>query len=116
MRRLSFTWFGHATFMFHTPGGKRILVDPWLTGNPVCPVPLRHITELDLILLTHGHHDHAADVIVLARSTAARVIAPYELSVWLERKGVRSVTSMNQGGSLNVLGLSVTMVTALHSS
>ena len=116
MPPLSFTWFGHATFLFRSPGGKRILVDPWLMTNPACPEASKRIDGLDLMLLTHGHGDHTADAVAVARATGARVIAPYELAVWLQRKGLQSVTGMNHGGTIEAAGLSITMVPALHSS
>jgi len=116
MRSLSFTWLGHATFLFTSPSGKRILVDPWLATNPSCPESSKKVTELDLLLVTHGHDDHTADVVPVARATNAHVVAPYELAVWLQRKGLQNVTGMNPGGTVSVLGLSVTMVPAHHSS
>lgn len=116
MQRLSFTWLGHATFLFRSPGGKQLLVDPWLSGNPACPDNARSIRALDLMLLTHGHADHAADAVAVARSTGAHVIAPYELALWLQRKGLQSVTGMNHGGTIVVSGLSISMVPAFHSS
>ncbi len=113
---LSFTWLGHATFLFRSPEGKRIIVDPWLATNPACPESARKIGELDLMLLTHGHDDHIGDAVNVARETGARVVAPYELSVWLQRKGLQHVTGMNPGGTLSLLGMSITMVPACHSS
>lgn len=116
MQALSFTWLGHATFLFRSPGGKRILIDPWVATNPACPEAAKKIGDLDLILVTHGHSDHAGDAVSLGRSSGARLVAPYELSVWLQGKGLQNVTGMNPGGTLAALGLSVTMVPALHSS
>ena len=113
---LSFTWLGHATFLFRSPGNKLILIDPWLETNPSTPDAAKKIRELDLLLLTHGHADHTGDAIAVARATRARVVAPYELSIWLERKGLQTVTGMNPGGTLSALGLSITMVAAVHSS
>jgi L-ascorbate metabolism protein UlaG (beta-lactamase superfamily) len=113
---LSFTWLGHGTFLFRSPGGRRIVVDPWLTTNPACPESARKIGELDLMLLTHGHDDHTGDAVRVARETGARVVAPYELSVWLQQKGLQNITGMNPGGTLSALGLSITMVPACHSS
>jgi L-ascorbate metabolism protein UlaG (beta-lactamase superfamily) len=113
---LAFTWLGHGTFRFRSPEGKRIIVDPWLTTNPACPESARKIGELDLMLLTHGHDDHIGDAVKVARETGARVVAPYELSVWLQQKGLQNVTGMNPGGTLSVLGMSITMVPACHSS
>jgi L-ascorbate metabolism protein UlaG (beta-lactamase superfamily) len=116
MPSLSFTWLGHGTFLFTSPGRKRILIDPWVTGNPACPDHAKNLGELDLILITHGHADHTGDAVSIGRSTGARIVAPYELSVWLQRKGLQSVTGMNPGGTFSVFGMSATMVPAVHSS
>jgi L-ascorbate metabolism protein UlaG (beta-lactamase superfamily) len=116
MASFSFTWLGHATFLFQSPGGKRIVLDPWMTGNPSSPESAKKLGELDLILVTHGHSDHVGDAVPLARSSGAHVVAPYELSVWLQGKGLKNVTGMNPGGTLQLLGLSITMVPAVHSS
>jgi L-ascorbate metabolism protein UlaG (beta-lactamase superfamily) len=113
---LAFTWLGHATFLFRSPLGRRILVDPWLTSNPACPESARRVGQLDLILVTHGHEDHAGDAVTVGRATGARVIAPYELSVWFQEKGLQNVTGMNPGGTVSAFGLSITMVPAIHSS
>ena len=114
--RFSFTFFGHSTFLFQTARGTRVIVDPWLETNPMCPGPLKRVRELDLMLLTHGHRDHTADAVSLGRATGAHVIAPYELSRWLEEKGLKRVSAMNVGGTLSLRGLSITMVPAVHSS
>jgi L-ascorbate metabolism protein UlaG (beta-lactamase superfamily) len=116
MSSLSFTWLGHATFLFRSPAGTRILLDPWLATNPSCPESAKKIDQLDLLLLTHGHDDHTADAIAVGRATLARIVAPYELALWLGQKGLQNVTAMNPGGTLSALGLSITMVPAVHSS
>ena len=116
MSTLSFTWLGHATFRMTSPAGKRLLFDPWITTNPACPESAKKVGTVDLMLLTHGHDDHTGDAVRIARETGARVIAPYELSVWLEQKGLQNVTGMNPGGTLAALGMSITMVPAQHSS
>jgi L-ascorbate metabolism protein UlaG (beta-lactamase superfamily) len=116
MRTLSYTWLGHGTFLFDSPGGKRLIVDPWLETNPSCPPEAKKIAALDLMLLTHGHEDHTSDAVAVARATGAHVVAPYELSLWMQHKGIQRVTGMNPGGTLSMLGLSITMVPALHTS
>ncbi len=116
MKKLSFTWLGHATFRMTSPDGKRIVFDPWLTTNPACPAEAKKIDQADLLLLTHGHDDHSGDAVKVARDTGAHVVAPYELSVWLQQKGLQNITGMNPGGTLEMLGLSITMVPAVHSS
>jgi len=114
--RFSFTFLGHSTFLFGTTTGKRVIVDPWLETNPSCPDSFKRVRELDLMLLTHGHRDHTADAVALARATGAQAIAPYELAQWLEEKGLKRVFAMNIGGTRSILGLSITMVPAVHSS
>jgi L-ascorbate metabolism protein UlaG (beta-lactamase superfamily) len=116
MQKFSFEWLGHATFVFRTPGGKRVLLDPWLTGNPATPKAVRKPADVDLMLITHGHGDHTGDAVSIGRSTAAQVVAPYELSVWLQQKGLKNVTGMNPGGTLHLMGLSISVVPAQHSS
>jgi L-ascorbate metabolism protein UlaG (beta-lactamase superfamily) len=116
MSSLSITWLGHATFLLRSPGGKRILLDPWVIGNPTSPESAKKLGELDLMLITHGHHDHTADAVSIGRSSGAHVVAPHEVSVWLGQKGLQHITGMNPGGTLKVLGLSITMVPAMHSS
>jgi L-ascorbate metabolism protein UlaG (beta-lactamase superfamily) len=116
MAALSFTWLGHSTFLLQSPGGKRILFDPWVTGNPKSPESAKHLGAIDLILVTHGHGDHTGDAVAIGRSSGAQVVAPYEVSVWLQSKGLQKVTGMNPGGTLHALGLSITMVPAMHSS
>jgi len=113
---LSFLWLGHSTFLFTTPGGKRLIVDPWVATNPACPESAKRVGALDLMLLTHGHGDHTADAVTLGRSSGAHVVAPYELSVWLQKKGLQKVTGCNPGGTLDMMGLKITMVPAVHSS
>jgi L-ascorbate metabolism protein UlaG (beta-lactamase superfamily) len=114
--RLSITWFGHSTFLITTPGGQRIVTDPWLEGNPLSPPGMKRIAEADLILVSHGHSDHTGDVVSVARSTGAPVVAVYELALWLERKGLTNVQGMGIGGTLAIAGVQVTMVPAVHTS
>src|SRR5215831_5102510 len=116
MSTFSYTWLGHATFLVTTPGGKRVLFDPWITGNPKSPDSAKKLGHLDLILVTHGHGDHTGDVIPVARESGAQVVAPFELSLYFQKKGLQNVTGMNPGGTMQALGLSVTMVQAFHSS
>ena len=115
-QKLSITWYGHSTFVITTPGGKRIVTDPWLEHNPMCPPGMKKITKADLVLLSHGHADHSSDVASVSRATGAPVVAVYELALWLERKGLQNIQGMGIGGTLPVVGLEVTMVPAVHTS
>ena len=85
---LSITWFGHSTFVLTTPGGKRVVFDPWLTGNPKAPAGAK-IDKADVICLTHGHSDHSGDVVAVARGTGALLVAVYELANWFRGKGLK---------------------------
>jgi L-ascorbate metabolism protein UlaG (beta-lactamase superfamily) len=115
-QKLSITWYGHSTFVIITPGGKRIVTDPWLEGNPKCPPAMKKITAADVILVSHGHSDHTGDLVAVSRATKAPVVAVYELAQWFELKGLTNLQGMNIGGTIAVAGLSVTMVPAIHSS
>jgi len=115
MAGLSITWFGHSTFVLVSPGGKRIVFDPWLEGNPKAPAGAK-IDKADVICVSHGHSDHTTDVVPIARATGATVVAIYELATWFQGKGLKDVVGMNMGGTADVKGLKISMTPALHSS
>src|ERR1044072_876529 len=116
LKKLSITWYGHSTFVITTPGGKRIVTDPFLEGNPMCPANMKKITAADVILVSHGHSDHTSDVPAVSRATSAPIVAIYELALWFERKGLVNTQGMSIGGTINVDGLSISMVPAIHST
>lgn len=115
MGSLAITWLGHASFILRTPGDRTLLFDPWYTSNPSCPQHLRP-TRADLVLVSHGHHDHIGDAAAIARATNATVVGIAELTAYLETKGVQRVEGMNKGGTLTLYGLRITMTDAVHSS
>ena len=116
MSTLAITWLGHSTFLLRTPGGRRVLLDPWLTGNPSCPEPLKKPGPVDLIVVSHGHFDHMDDLVRVARESGAPVVGIFELCDWLGRKGIQATSPMNKGGSQEIAGLRITMTDARHSS
>jgi L-ascorbate metabolism protein UlaG (beta-lactamase superfamily) len=109
------TWLGHGTFQLRFPTGEVVLIDPWLNGNP--SYPKNHtLDRLDVMLITHGHFDHVADAVELARKFQPQVIANYEICTWLASKGVENTCGMNKGGGQSAGPMRVTMTHALHSS
>ncbi|WP_121064404.1 metal-dependent hydrolase [Chachezhania antarctica] len=110
-------WLGHGSFRLET-GDKVLLIDPWLTGNPVMPED-RHDEATDgvtMILLTHAHFDHVADVLPLAKKYSVPVIGQFDLmSHWGEAEGIETI-GMNKGGTVDLGDVTVSMVKAEHSS
>jgi L-ascorbate metabolism protein UlaG (beta-lactamase superfamily) len=111
---------GHATFRFESPARKIVVVDPWISGNPTCPIEFRNAqkwSDVDLILLTHGHFDHTAGLDeILSVNGKAIIVANYELALVLMSQGKSNVWPINTGGSLTVDGIRVSAVNAAHSS
>ncbi|HLH71049.1 MAG TPA: metal-dependent hydrolase [Candidatus Dormibacteraeota bacterium] len=116
--QVSFTWLGHGTWKVRTAGGKDLLVDGWVASNPVTPEHLKRIDRLDLMVLTHGHFDHVSDVVEIVRATHPRVLCQMEVGNWLTKQGVPQevVLGFNKGGTVEVDGITFTMVHAEHSS
>ncbi|MDI3298618.1 MAG: metal-dependent hydrolase [Bacillota bacterium] len=115
MGELEITWLGHAAVFVRTPGGRRLLIDPWLEGNPACPEAYRGWREADLVLVTHGHFDHLGDAVRLGRESGAPVVAIHEVATYLGGQGLGNVIGMNKGGTVEAAGLRVTMIPAEHS-
>jgi L-ascorbate metabolism protein UlaG (beta-lactamase superfamily) len=113
------TWLGHSAFRVESPGGKRIYVDPFLTGNPKTPDGEQEPERCDLILLTHGHGDHLGDTVAIHQRFECPVVAQVELRGWLTGHGVAddgAAHSINKGGTIEVEGVKVTLTHANHSS
>ncbi len=109
------TWLGHSTFRIETPGGKTIIIDPWVMNNPACPDEQKQIRKIDVMLCTHGHGDHIGDGVALAKQHDPTVVGVYELAMWMQKKGAKQIAPMNKGGSQTVSDIRVTMVHADHS-
>jgi len=72
---IKLTWLGHATFRISTPGGKTVLIDPWVMGNPMCPEKDKEVKNLDVMPCTHGHFDHIGDAVEIAKKHNPTVVA-----------------------------------------
>jgi L-ascorbate metabolism protein UlaG (beta-lactamase superfamily) len=112
---IKITWLGHATFRIESPGGKTIIIDPWVMGNPMCPEDQKSFEKIDVMLCTHGHGDHIGDAVALAKKHNPIVVGVYELCLWMQKKGAKQIAPMNKGGSQTVGDIRVTMVHADHS-
>lgn len=121
MRIESAQYAGHSAVLLHgTHQGKgiTIAIDPWLKGNPLCPEPLKSPERVNLIVLSHGHADHASDAVRLAQQYDAKIAATFELASLLAREGVPQdrLIFMNKGGSVQIWETTVTLTHAFHSS
>lgn len=110
------TWLGHSCFAIRT-GKFDVLVDPFLEDSPTAPVKAADV-KADFVLLTHGHFDHVADAVAIAKRTEAIVVANFEIGEWLKKQGIaeEKIVAMNTGGSVELPFGSVKMTIAHHSS
>ncbi len=113
------TWYGHATWLMTTPAGTRILIDPWIEGNPACPYTLDDIRDIDYVCVTHGHSDHLGNAIEICKSTGAILITLPEIATYCARYGVPydpTGAVIHTGGSTRQGDVVYRAVYALHSS
>jgi L-ascorbate metabolism protein UlaG (beta-lactamase superfamily) len=114
---MKITWLGHAGFRIEI-AGEVLLVDPWLTGNPVFPAENRAqaIEGASHVLVSHGHSDHSSDAVELAKELKIPAVGTYDLmSFWEGRHGIATV-GFNKGGTVMLGDVAVTLVNAVHSS
>jgi len=117
-------WFGQAAFKITSPGGKVILIDPFITRNPKTPDELKDLSKLgqvDLILVTHGHGDHVGDTAKIAEMTGAKVAMNADMGQTFRTLGIvpgEQLIRFNKSGPIRPLGegITITMVRAEHSS
>jgi L-ascorbate metabolism protein UlaG (beta-lactamase superfamily) len=109
------TWHGHGTFTLEFDGTV-VVVDPFFAGN--CPVAKTAAADVaaEFILQTHGHFDHIADTVPLAKRTGALVITNFEICNWLNAQGLENTWALNTGGGYTFPFGRVKMTRALHSS
>ncbi|MGI6452233.1 MAG: metal-dependent hydrolase [Syntrophomonadaceae bacterium] len=108
-------WLGHAAFEITSEANKKIYIDPWIEGNPACPVTISDLPRPDLVLITHDHFDHLGSAVALLEKGGKAAGQP-ELVAKLEGISPESLIRMNTGGTVTVDGIKIAMVHAFHSS
>jgi L-ascorbate metabolism protein UlaG (beta-lactamase superfamily) len=110
---MEITWLGHSAIRIK--GSRIVYIDPFLTGNPAASTTPDKIQEADVIIVTHYHGDHLGDAFALAKKTGATLVGIHEVAVDAQAQGI-SAEGMNIGGTVEVNGIKVHMVQALHSA
>lgn len=111
---MKYTYYGQSCFLLETSSAK-LLFDPFISGNPLAKhIKVEEIVA-DYILVSHGHGDHVADLVDIAKRTNAKVICMPEIAGWLQKQGVTNIHDMNIGKFKFDFG-TVRMVSATHSS
>ena len=112
---MKLTFYGHGTHLIEA-GGKKILFDPFFSGNPSAKGVDLDSIQADYIFVTHGHGDHTSDLVSMARKTGALCVASAEIAGWLGKNGIEKVHGMNHGGFIPFDFGKVKGVNAVHSS
>jgi L-ascorbate metabolism protein UlaG (beta-lactamase superfamily) len=109
------TYYGHSCFSLEIKG-KKLLFDPFISPNELASSVDVNTLEADYILVSHGHADHIADCVSIAKRTGALVICNWEIYEWLGKQGLEHIHPMNTGGKKTFDGFTVKCVAAQHSS
>ena len=110
---LSIKYLGHSGFLL-TDGAFRVVIDPFLTGNPLAACAPGDVA-CDTILLTHGHGDHVGDTVAIARSNNATVVSTFEVAAWVTKQEVGNCVGLNVGGTHKADWGTAWQVPAIHS-
>ncbi|MBN8693660.1 MAG: metal-dependent hydrolase [Bacteroidetes bacterium] len=112
---MNITYYGHSCFGVEVKG-KHLLFDPFISPNELAKNINVNTVKADYILISHGHEDHIADAVSIAKRTNAKVICNWEIYVWLNKQGVENIHPMNIGGKIKLDFGNVKCVNAVHSS
>ena len=110
-------WLGHSGFRIEI-GNQVLLVDPWLSGNPMFDEARREeaLRGATHVLVSHGHADHSGEAVAIAAEHGIAVVGIYDLMTWWQEKHGIEVIGFNKGGTVMLGDVAVTMVNAVHSS
>ncbi len=112
---MNITYYGHSCFNVAV-NSKNLLFDPFIKSNELAKHVDLNKVEADYILISHGHFDHIADAIFIAKRTGAMVICSWEIHEWLNKQGIKNTHPMNIGGKWKFEFGNVKCVVAQHSS
>ncbi len=113
---MKITWLGHSAFRLDM-NGACVLIDPFLTGNPVCRTSVADASKgVTHVALTHGHDDHLGDTATICKATGATLIAVWEIVAHLGGQGVEKAEPANTGGTIHAGAFDISFVRADHSS
>ncbi len=112
-----FTWNGHSNFKIKS-GDKTVIIDPFFEGNPKAPVSWDSVKEADVVLVTHDHGDHVGQAAEICCATGATLVCIFDFIESMIAQGVsgNNIIGMNIGGTVEVAGIKIKMVQAMHSS
>jgi L-ascorbate metabolism protein UlaG (beta-lactamase superfamily) len=110
----SLEFHGQSTFTLTTDDGVSIVIDPFFGENPMNELTADDITDVDFILCTHGHFDHFADAIPIAKRTGATLVATFEIVSYAQSQGVENTHPMHIGGAWQFPFGRVKMTNAVH--
>ncbi len=108
------TFHGQSTFTVEMNDGTRLVIDPFFDDNPISDIKRADAGPVDYILCTHGHFDHFADAIPLARETGATLISTFEIVAFAETQGIADVHPLHIGGGHDFPFGRVKMTAAVH--
>jgi L-ascorbate metabolism protein UlaG (beta-lactamase superfamily) len=110
---MKITWIGHAALKLE--GSKTVFIDPFLTGNPASNTSLDSVTQADVVVVTHDHGDHLGDSFAICKKTGATLVSIYEIAETASKDGIKA-EMMNVGGTVEVDGVTVSLVPAIHTA
>lgn len=112
---MKITYHGHSVVAIELESGVRLLIDPFISANPVTDLVVEEV-QADYLLITHGHNDHVGDMVEIAKKNNAMVISMVEICDFAAKQGVEQTHGMNIGGCFDFPFGRVTFTPAIHSS
>jgi L-ascorbate metabolism protein UlaG (beta-lactamase superfamily) len=112
---MQITYFGHSCFQVLIEG-VTILFDPFIRPNELAKEIDVSAIQPDVMCLTHGHADHVADAVEIAKQSGCQVVCNFEVGEWIKENGIENVVQMNHGGTVSHQDVNMKMVNAVHSS